>query len=340
MLLGGLLGILLLGRRRAIFLASTLLLYLAFSFVDRLGNWYQVIMPVYPLLVATFCMTMAYIWQWLDRRAGSEGKRWAVAGLVVAALVTLIALRFTNSWPATNQRDQIKDTALLPGQLILAADPPAGATILGVTDEALSLRYITEVWGVRPDVTAVSSAEASEVLRSGERPLLVTVSAVPILQEEVPEAAYLSSAGQDLIAAFVQPPIAFPDSVELVEIDVGEGLVLAGFGVLASGGWNARCAAADLAGRSSHHTRLERVGAADFRRPIPGLAGGRHRADRSGASRARRIPDQQMGGRPDRCRRLCLRPASWSCDRRGRGGGLSQAGKRGIREPGGVHVAP
>ena len=192
-------------------------------------------MPVYPLLVVTFCVSVAFGWQWLDRRSDSEGKRRAVAGLIVLALLALIGLRFASSWPATNQRDQIKDTALLPGQLILAADPPAGAAILGVTDEALSLRYMTEVWGLRPDVAAVSSAEASEVLRSGERPLWVTVSAVPILQEEVPEAAYLSSAGQDLIAAFVQPPTAFPDNVELVEIDVGEGLVLAGYGARPAG---------------------------------------------------------------------------------------------------------
>ena len=39
---GGLIGLLLIGRRRGLFLGGTLLLYAAFSFVDRLGNWYQV----------------------------------------------------------------------------------------------------------------------------------------------------------------------------------------------------------------------------------------------------------------------------------------------------------
>ena len=56
-LAGGLIG-LLLGRRRGLFLGSTLLLYALFAFVDRLGNWYQVVMPAYALLVVSFGVTV------------------------------------------------------------------------------------------------------------------------------------------------------------------------------------------------------------------------------------------------------------------------------------------
>ena len=53
---GGLVGLALLGRRRGIFLGTTLLLYALLAFVDRQGNWYQVIMPAYPLLIASFAV--------------------------------------------------------------------------------------------------------------------------------------------------------------------------------------------------------------------------------------------------------------------------------------------
>ncbi|MCC7355442.1 MAG: DUF2723 domain-containing protein [Anaerolineae bacterium] len=47
----GIIGLAWLGRRRALFLYATLALYFAFAYVDRLGNWFQIIMPAYPLVV-------------------------------------------------------------------------------------------------------------------------------------------------------------------------------------------------------------------------------------------------------------------------------------------------
>ena len=61
-LLLGLPGICLLGRRRAIFLYTTLALYLAFCWIDRLGNWFQVIMPAYALVVVGLAGACASRW--------------------------------------------------------------------------------------------------------------------------------------------------------------------------------------------------------------------------------------------------------------------------------------
>ena len=46
-LLAGLIGLAALGRRRGVMLYGTLAIYLVFCWIDRLGNWYQVIMPAY-----------------------------------------------------------------------------------------------------------------------------------------------------------------------------------------------------------------------------------------------------------------------------------------------------
>lgn len=117
-LLGGLIGVALLGRRRAIFIGGTVLIYLAFSFVDRLGNWFQVIMPVYAVLVATFMVAAGELWRWLAVRLERRGPRWrsSVALLLCLLFVGLIAARAAQNWPAANQRNRADDTALLPGQ--------------------------------------------------------------------------------------------------------------------------------------------------------------------------------------------------------------------------------
>ena len=126
-LLGGLIGIALLGRRRAIFIGGTLLIYLAFSFIDRLGNWFQVIMPVYALLVATFMVFVAAVWTRLSAWLEARNARWRglLAVLLVLAFVALIAGRVAQNWPAANQRNRPDDTAFELGRAILADDPPA-----------------------------------------------------------------------------------------------------------------------------------------------------------------------------------------------------------------------
>ncbi|MEZ4767771.1 MAG: DUF2723 domain-containing protein [Caldilineales bacterium] len=235
-LLGGLIGVALLGRRRAIFIGGTVLIYLAFSFVDRLGNWFQVIMPVYAVLVATFMVAAGELWRWLAVRLERRGPRWrsSVALLLCLLFVGLIAARAAQNWPAANQRNRADDTALLPGRAILADEPLPGAAVLGVTDEALSLRYLTDIWGMRRDITAVTSDEARQILGQANRPLFVTRAAVPILREEVSAAAPLSSAGRQLIAVLPAPRMDLPSTATAVSHTLGDGLSLAGYELGAS----------------------------------------------------------------------------------------------------------
>jgi hypothetical protein len=60
-LAGGLVGLWCLGRRRALFLYGSLALYAVFCWVDRFGNWFQVIMPVYPLIILGFAAGLAAV---------------------------------------------------------------------------------------------------------------------------------------------------------------------------------------------------------------------------------------------------------------------------------------
>jgi hypothetical protein len=227
-LLGGLAGLVLLGRRRGIFLGSTLLLYALLAFVDRLGNWYQVIMPAYPLLLASFAVAVQALWQRLAGSGRPAGQRMALLALLAAGLVALVAVRFERSWPETNLRDRQDDTALLPGQAILADAPEPDAAVFGVVDEILSLRYLTDIWGQRPDVATVSSQEARALLADSQRAVYVTNSAAPLIWQEISPTAHLSSAGQTLIRVSAEPATTLPPDARLLSLPAGDGLALLG----------------------------------------------------------------------------------------------------------------
>lgn len=228
-LLGGLAGLLLLGRRRGLFLAGTLLIYLAFSFVDRLGNWYQVIMPAYALLVFSFAAAVDWLWRRLAKAGRSGSARRLIPGALAGGLILLIGLRLAWSLPQADQRDRPADTGLLAGQAILADEPATNAAVLGTFTETLSLRYLTEIWQERPDVAAVSSETAGQLLASGQRPVYASGNALPIVWSEVSPDARLSSAGATLIAVRPQPVTSLPPGVEPLDRPVGDGLRLAGY---------------------------------------------------------------------------------------------------------------
>ena len=76
-------------------------------------------------------------------------------------------------------RAAAEDTGLLPGWAILADDPPADTAVLGTLGETLALNYLTEIWGVRPDVRSVTSVQAQNLLAEGA-PLAATEAALPI----------------------------------------------------------------------------------------------------------------------------------------------------------------
>lgn len=227
-LVGGLAGLALLPRRRAFFLGSTLLLYGVLAFIDRQGNWYQVVMPAYPLLIAAFAVAVQAIWQRIARAPWPASRRRLALAALTALLLALVLVRFLHSWPHTNQRNRGDDTALLPGRAILADQPAAGAAIFATGQEMLSLRYLGEIWGERGDVQAVSSQQAAAALAGAARPLYATRAAAPLIAAELDGELHLSSAGQTLIRLSRTPAGTLPAGVRRLDLAAGDGLALLG----------------------------------------------------------------------------------------------------------------
>ena len=85
-LIAGSLGIAALGRRRAIMLYATLAIYLAFCWIDRLGNWYQVIMPAYALLAVGLGAGIGWLWRRIGERGASGGGVRVARGAIILGL--------------------------------------------------------------------------------------------------------------------------------------------------------------------------------------------------------------------------------------------------------------
>jgi hypothetical protein len=230
-LIFGLLGIATLGRRWAAMLYVLLALYLAFCWVDRLGNWYQVIMPAYPLVVLGFAALASRVWNSRARAPAGPGTRTRVAVRVVmvTGLLALIGYRFAISYPRADCSGRPDDTGLDPGWAILGDAPREEAAILGDQEETVALRYLTEIWGARADVAPVGAAEARQLLGQGERPLYATVRAAPLVWSEVSPDVHLSSAGLALIELRSAPQSAIPPLTNTVGRDLGDHLRLLGY---------------------------------------------------------------------------------------------------------------
>ncbi len=192
-LVAGLPGTAALGRRRAVFLYATVVIYLVFCWIDRLGNWYQVIMPVYALLALGLSAGVA----WLTSRYRSQ---WVYATALVA-LAALAVYRGAVSYPRADSSNRADDTALAPAFAIVADNPPPGALVFGTLPESLSLNYLTQVWGIRPDLRAITSRDAAVLLPHNR--VAVTESALPIVPAEVSPDARYSAIGRTL--ALVSP---------------------------------------------------------------------------------------------------------------------------------------
>ncbi len=221
----GLLGWSTLGRRRAILLYATLAIYLVFCWIDRLGNWYQVIMPVYALLVVGIAAAASSVTQSAglcakvsagqSGRLSHNGPVTQSAGLcrlcraaVILLLLALIAYRGIVSYPRADASNRPEDTGLAPAWAILADDPPYGTGVLGVQTEMLALNYVTNIWGRRPDLTALTTAQArSYAAGSG---FAVTEAALPLVATEISPALRYSALGRTLIAVQTEPSRTVP----------------------------------------------------------------------------------------------------------------------------------
>jgi hypothetical protein len=240
-LIAGLLGWAVLGRRRAIVLYASFALYLAMCWIDRLGNWYQVIMPMYGLLA----LGIGAGADWLELRPGEREKgSWGEGGrgssnrhssrsrararaLVLFCLFGLLCYRAVISYPLANSRDRAADTGLAPGWAALADDPPVGTAVFGTAAEEAALNYLTQLWGQRPDLRTVTGDQARVALTQGV-PLAVTRAVLPLAPQEIgPEARY-GALGQTLIALYREPARTVLSGLQPWTHDFGPALQLLG----------------------------------------------------------------------------------------------------------------
>jgi hypothetical protein len=203
-LIAGVLGIAAIGRRRAIMLYATLAIYLVFCWIDRLGNWFQVIMPAYALLAVGLGASAEWLWQRVSERGAQNRGAWTARAVIILGLAALVIYRGAVSYPRADESRRAEDTGLRPGWAILADDPPAGTAVLGTLGETLALNYLTEIWGLRPDVRSVTSAQAQKLLAEGA-PLAVTQAALPLVPDEVSPSAHYSALGRTLVALSASP---------------------------------------------------------------------------------------------------------------------------------------
>ena len=189
-LIAGLAGWIALGRRRAAVFYGTLAIYLVFCWIDRLGNWYQVIMPVYALLVVGLAAGVQWLWG-APRGAAARGG-------IVLALLAAIAYRGALSYPRALSRDQAADTGLAPGWAIVADAPAQPLVVVGTTPETLALNYLTQIWGRRPDLRAATVEQARAALAAGET-VAVTRAALPLAPTQIASDAHYTALGSTLI---------------------------------------------------------------------------------------------------------------------------------------------
>ena len=181
--LGGLLGLAFLARRRAIFLYSTLFIYFIFAWGYRFGNWFQVVIPVYPIFIIGVAAGLSRIGERLEpARAGGRakaGRHWAAVlypAAVGLLLSGLLVYRFSTSLPEANQRSRTGDTGLDPGWAILADKPTSPAVISGVFAERVALQYLGIVWGAAPSIYPTDAGDLQPPAAVGDRSVLTYIT--------------------------------------------------------------------------------------------------------------------------------------------------------------------
>jgi hypothetical protein len=255
---GGLIGLLFLGKRRAIFLYSTLAIYAFFCWGYRFGNWFQVIIPAYPVFVIGFAAGLGRISESASQRVSewprsvansefandesansviipsaplfprSPARRLPVIvnSLIVALLIILLIVRFTASLPRANQHHRPADTGLEPGWAILADGPALPADVAAVFEERVALEYLSRVWGAAPGVRSVAAAEVSPGLAG--KAVYITRRAAAGAPEAL-AGRHLQAAGVNLIALETEPRPELPSSAAPLGVIFGDTLTLAGW---------------------------------------------------------------------------------------------------------------
>ncbi|MCP4167848.1 MAG: DUF2723 domain-containing protein [Chloroflexi bacterium] len=218
LLILGVAGWVLLGKRYLLLYGLTAAIYLVFSYIDRFGNWFQVIMPLYPLILVGAAVVLDRLWRRFPDRL------WRATLLLL--LLALIIPKFVDSYPRADQRDKLVDTGLEPGWAIVADSPPADAAIITSHEEKLALDYITGIWSVRSDIRAITTQQVAMSLAAGDKVLATTASAAYAAKETHLPLRYNSWSPNLLLAGTELPPVT-QDFVTVAE-SLGDGLRLVG----------------------------------------------------------------------------------------------------------------
>ena len=238
---GGLVGLAFLGKRRAIFLYSTLLIYFVFCWLYRFGNWFQVIIPAYPIFIIGTAAGIAQV----------SGVRCQVSGVKLYALVrslplgrltshvlylTLVLLltyRFTTNLPRANQRDLPTDTGLDPGWVILADQPTSPAIISSDFAEQVALQYLKTVWSAAPGIYPTSPDDFTwppEVGQADSLSYYITRRAVAAAPNTVRlSGEHPQAAGEQLILLAAWPLTEPPPGTLPLDLQFGDTLKLVGW---------------------------------------------------------------------------------------------------------------
>ncbi len=218
-LLGGLVGWALLGKRKAIFLYASALIYMLFCTAYRFGNWFQVILPLYPLLVLGFGRLIGRLWT--DARLPASPARIGLKIVIVLGLVALIGRRVTASVGElrVHQHNTVADTGLAPGWAALT-DAEPGQTISASYEEWVALQYLMVIWRAEPAVTLVEPGAPAETLTRR------AAAAYPALLN--PAVAAPQAAGGSLIRLATAPMTTLPAEAAPVTVDFGGQVSLIG----------------------------------------------------------------------------------------------------------------
>ncbi|MBK8050089.1 MAG: hypothetical protein IPK16_25105 [Anaerolineales bacterium] len=224
----GLAGIALLEKRLRFVLYGTLVLYLLFDWMYRCGNWFQVILPAYPLILLG---AAAALDRWEDYFR--QRKSW-LREAPLALLILLIVWRFAASYERANSRNQPHDLAFARAGVLLDQPLPAHAGVFAPVEDALALDYLINIWGINPTVQVVSSKQAWELLKDGGA-VLSTFDVAPVLLSELPPE--VQPARRVLSADWLQlsaEPLAAPDAITQVNQLITPGVTLRGYRVTAA----------------------------------------------------------------------------------------------------------
>ncbi|MBE7471945.1 MAG: hypothetical protein DPW09_19850 [Anaerolineae bacterium] len=256
---GGLVGLAFLGRRRAIFLYSTLLIYFSFCWLYRFGNWFQVIIPAYPIFIIGAAAGLKRISReaWANERGGEDARRRGreetsrtthhaprftlhvsrptphVLLLTSYSLLLLLLLyRFTTNLPRADQSHLPTDTGLDPGWAILADRPAPPALISGDFSEQIALQYLGTVWGAAPSLTPREPGDFTTTEQTDTRSVsyYLTRRAAAAAPETINLGEkYPQAAGEQLVALWPAPRREIPATALPLNLRFGETLKLVGW---------------------------------------------------------------------------------------------------------------